>query len=693
MNSLNSFSNRDLSWLAFNRRVLQEAEDQTVPLMQRLRFLGIYSNNNDEFIKVRLANLMRLDRNAKTKKLVLPGKYTPREVISLINQDVNTTQQKFTEIYECLLAEMAKAKIFVIDETKLNTEQNQFCRKYFLDVVSRRLLPLFLHKTMRLPFLPDTGVYFAVCLESGATGKKRFAILQTPVNSSCPRFVELPSKKGQHDIILLDDIIRLCLDDIFFMFKYERATAYMFKLLRDASLSLENGLHKSLVEKMEKGLEERMHGRPVRFIYDREMPEELVRTLVSKLALKPWAVEPGRRYHMMRHLMSFPVIRKDLEVSNTPPLLHPGLPPFSSIFQTVGAKDILLAFPYQTFVHVIDFLREAAISPKVKSIFITLYRVAADSKIVTALLSAAKNGKKVTVYVELLARFDEERNVSVIDILQEAGVTVLHGTPELKIHSKLILVQGKSGTAGSGDYVYVGTGNFNEDTAKIYSDFGLLTSDPTIVSDARSIFTFLSNMHHRFECRKLLVSPFTLRQSLKKLMDNEIKNAKKGREAYIRIKCNGITDEKMAKHLYQAGKNGVSVRLIVRGPCIIKPQVPGLSENIQGISIIDKYLEHARLFIFCNGGKETMYIASADLMTRNLDRRVEVAAPILDKNLKEELKTFFEIQWSDTTKARDLASADLTSYVHREGAPTVRAQEALYDYYVNDVNRQAKDNA
>ena len=688
MDSLTSFSNRDLTWLAFNRRVLQEAEDPSVPLMQRLRFLGIHSNNNDEFIKVRLANLMRLDRSAKTRKLVLPGKYTPRDVISLINQEVNTTQEKFTEIYECILTEMAKEKIYVINETQLNDEQKQFCRKYFLEVVSRRLLPLFLHKTIQLPFLPDTGVYFAVCLESSAA-RKKFAILQTPVNSACPRFVELPSRQGQNDIIFLDDIIRLCLDDIFFMFKYERAKAYMFKLLRDASLSLEDGLHKSLVEKMEKGLEERMHGRPVRFIHDREMPEELVGTLVSKLALKPEAVEPGRRYHMMRHLMSFPVVRKDLEVKNAPPLLHPGLEPFASIFRKVSARDILLAFPYQTFVHVIDFLREAAISPKVKSIHITLYRVAADSKIVTALLSAAKNGKKVTVYVELLARFDEERNVSVLDSLQEAGVNVLHGSPGLKIHSKLILVQSKSETAEAKNYVYVGTGNFNEDTARIYSDFGLLTSDPSIVNDARSIFTFLGNMHHRFECKKLLVSPFTMRQSIKKLIVNEIKNAKKGKKAYIQIKCNGITDEKMAKLLYQAGKHGVSIRLIVRGSCIIKPQAPGLSKNIKAISIIDKYLEHARIMIFCNGGKESIYISSADLMTRNLDRRVEVATPIFDKSLKKDLKNFFEIQWSDTVKARDLASPDLTSYVQRKGAPTVRAQEVLYEHY---AKRLTEDN-
>jgi len=679
------FYNRDLSWLAFNNRVLQEAEDSRVPLMQRLRFLGIYSSNNDEFIKVRLAGIMQLDRNAKTRKERLPGGYTPRELISVIHQDVSASQKKFTSIYRRILAAMAAEEIHVIDETKLDDEQKQFCRNYFIDVVSRRLVPLFLHKTLHLPFLPDSGIYFAVCLESGKTHKKRFAILQTPVNNSCPRFVRLPSKAGQHDIILLDDIIRLCLDDIFFMFNYKRAHAYMFKLLRDASLSLEIGPQKSIVEEMEKGLEERTRGRPVRFVYDMEMPEELVRTLVSRLKLKPEAVEPGRRYHMMRHLMSFPAIRPDLEVESTPPLPHPDIVPCASIFRKVNRQDILMSFPYQSFVNVIDFLREAAISPTVKSIHITLYRLASDSKILTALISAAKNGKHVTAYVELLARFDEERNVSVIDTLQEAGVTVIHGSPALKIHSKLILVQSTSKASETGNYVYVGTGNFNEDTAKLYSDFGLLTANPSFVSDARAIFIFLSNMHHRFTCRSFLVAPFTMRKSIKKLIDNEIKNAKKGHAAYIWMKCNNITDEKMAKSLYQAGKSGVDVRLIVRSSCIIKPQVPGLSENIRAISIIDKYLEHARLMIFCNGGKEIMYISSADLMTRNLDRRVEVAAPVHDDKLKIELKSFFEIQWSDTVKARSLAPSAKNSYVPKQTDGGVRAQQALHDYYARRI--------
>lgn len=683
---MNSLYNRELSWLAFNRRVLQEAEDRTVPLMQRLRFLGIYSNNNDEFIKVRFANLVR-DQKDRNKKDVLPGGHTAQDLVRLTDSEVNAAQKAFTEIYEQVLEEMARQGIRVIDETMLDEEQKQFCRGYFLDVVSRRIVPLFLRKTLCVPFLPDTEIYLAARMESASAPKTRFAILQIPVNSACPRFVQLPSAPGKHDVILLDDIIRLCLDDIFFMFTYDRIQAFTFKLVRDASLSLDHDPYKSFLEKMEAGLEQRMRGKPVRLIYDQDMPNDLLRTLVSRLGLKGSALEPGRRYHMMRDLMKFPVIRPDLEGAYAPPLQHPSIAPFSSIFRKVDKQDILLSFPYQTFNHVIDFLREAAIAPKVRSIHITLYRLATDSKIVTALVSAAQNGKKVMAYVELLARFDEQRNVDVIETLREAGVRVIHSSPGLKIHSKLILVQCKEQKGKSKNYVYIGTGNFNEDTAKIYSDFGLLSSNGAFANDARAVFAFLNNMHHRFSCRNLLVSPYDLRQAVVKMIEREIANAERGRPAYIWIKCNSLTDEKMSRLLYKAASSGVEIRLIVRGSCCVKPQASGLSENIRAISIVDKYLEHARLMIFCNNGDEAIYISSADLMTRNLDRRLEVAAPILDKRLKKELRLFFEIQWSDNVKARDLSSPGGNGYVRADGSAPVRAQNALYEYYANRVRQ------
>ncbi|MDR2695376.1 MAG: polyphosphate kinase 1 [Deltaproteobacteria bacterium] len=680
---MDSLYNRELSWLAFNRRVLQEAEDPGVPLMQRLRFLGIYSNNNDEFIKVRFADLVRMAQSGKVKNAVLSGGYTPNELLRLVDHEVRAAQQLFTSIYKRILGEMADKGIHVLDETMLNWEQRQFCRRYFLDVVSPGIVPLFLRKTLQVPFLPDTEIYHAVCMQSGDARKTLYAILRIPVNNGCPRFIQLPSSADKQSIIFLDDIIRICLDDIFFMFNYERIRAFTFKLVRDASLSLDDDPYKSFLEKMEAGLEQRMRGKLVRLIYDQEMPEELLRTLISRLKLKQSTLEPGRRYHMMRDLMKFPVVRRDLEARRAPALQHPKLTPFSSIFRKVDRRDILLAFPYQSFNHVIDFLREAAISPKVKSIHITLYRLAADSKIVTALVSAAQNGKKVVAYVELFARFNEQHNVSVIDTLQEAGVQVIHSSPALKIHSKLILVQTHDHKNASKHYVYIGTGNFNEDTAKVYSDIGIMTTNEAFIDDARSIFLFLNNMHHRFSCKRLCVSPYNLRKSFVKLIEREIDAAKKGKKAYIWIKCNSLTDEKISRLLYKASQHGVQIRLIVRGACCVRPQVPGLSENIRAISIVDNYLEHARIMFFGNKGDEAVYISSADLMTRNLDRRVEIAAPVLDKRLRESLRHFFETQWSDTVKARDIAFLGENRYVAAVGATAVRAQAALYEFYAN----------
>jgi len=386
---------------------------------------------------------------------------------------------------------------------------------------------------------------------------------------------------------------------------------------------------------------------------------------------------------MMRDLMKFPVLRQDLEGRRSPALQHPNLTPFSSIFRQIDRQDVLLVTPYQSFNHVIDFLREAAISPKVKSIHITLYRLATDSKIVTALVSAAQNGKKVMAYVELFARFNEQHNVSVIDTLQEAGVHVIHSSAALKIHCKLILVQYNEQKNASKNYVYIGTGNFNEDTAKIYSDVGIMTANTSFSDDVRSIFMFLNNMHHRFSCKKLLVSPYNMRKTFVKLIEREIDAAKRGKKAYIWIKCNSLTDENMSLLLYKASKHGVQIRLIIRGACCVRPQVPGLSENIWAISIVDNYLEHARLMFFGNMGNEAVYISSADLMTRNLDRRVEIAAPVLDKRLKEELRCFFETQWSDNVKARDLAFPGENSYVSAVGVASVRSQTALYEFYAS----------
>jgi len=672
-------NNRDLSWLTFNERVLQEAQDKTVPLMQRLRFLGIFSNNQDEFIKVRVANIVRLSLMKVKKVPKFTGGYTAKELLPLINAQVSEGQKKFVKTYDEILTEMEHHGIYVVNEKQLTRKQKQFCHEYFSSVVSQRLVPLIIRKTTEMPFLQDNNIYHAVKMSSGKGSNPRYAVIQIPVSSACPRFVVLPSVNNRNDIIFLDDIIRLCLDEIFFMFNYKTISAYTFKLMRDAQLTLDDDISKSLVEKMETGLQNRLHGQPVRLIYDKEMPDDLLDIITTKLKLKgKEGLDAGGRYHLMRDLMKFPKVRPDLESKNLEPLQHPDIVPFSSILKVINKKDILLNYPYHTFNHFIDFLREAAIDPKVESIYITLYRTAEHSKVINALINAAKNGKKVMVLLELFARFDEEQNVEYSELLQKEGVKVIHGVNGLKVHSKLVLVERQNK-----GYVYVGTGNFNEDTARIYGDFGLLTSNLQVVLDARAIFDFLINTHKHFACKKLVVSPYYMRNLFEELIKHEMKNALNGKNAYIYVKLNSLTDENMINLLYRASNAGVNIRLIVRGACCLQPQLKGQSENIRVISIVDRYLEHARMAIFCNDGDEKTFIMSADWMNRNLDRRVEVGIPVSDKKIKTTLKEVFEIQWCDNEKARDLAVFGSNTYVEKGDDTPCRSQIALYEYYKN----------
>ncbi|MBK5721583.1 polyphosphate kinase 1 [Dysgonomonas sp. Marseille-P4677] len=671
-------NNRDLSWLTFNERVLQEAQDKTVPLMQRLRFLGIFSNNQDEFIKVRVANIVRLSQIKGKKAPLFSGGYTAQELLPLVNSEVIKVQKKFEQTYSVILSEMEEHGIYVINENQLNKTQKQFCHEYFSSVISPRLVPLILRKTTQIPFLRDNNIYHAIKMSSGKNNShSRYAIIQIPVSSSCPRFIGLPSAKGRNDIIFLDDIIRLCLDEIFFMFNYNNISAYTFKLMRDALLTLDDDISKSLVEKMEVGLQNRLHGQPVRLVYDKDMPHDLLDIIASKLKLKEdESLDAGGRYHLMRDLMRFPKVRPNLESKTPEPLEHPDLEPFSSILKAISKKDILLSYPYHTFNHFINFLREAAIDPKVENIYITLYRTAERSKVINTLINAAKNGKKVIVLLELLARFDEEQNVEYSELLQKEGIKVIHGVNGLKVHSKLVLVERKNKK-----FAYVGTGNFNETTAKIYGDFGLFTSDPQIVADTSAVFDFLLNTHKHFSCKQLLVSPYYMRSQFESLIKQEIRNAQKGKKAYIYAKFNSLTDEEIINLLYSASQAGVEIRLIIRGACCLQPQVKGLSENIHVISIVDIYLEHARLAIFHNDGDEKVYIMSADWMNRNLDRRVEVGTPILDKKIKQSLKEVFNIQWADNEKARDLTVFGRNIYVEKGKNKPCRSQIELYDYY------------
>jgi len=673
-------NNRELSWLAFNRRVLQEAQDPTVPLMQRLRFLGIYSNNEDEFIKVRVANILRLS-GFKTKSDIRK-EYPGKDTLDRINESLHISQDNFDDTYKKLLKEMEKHNIVVVNETSLTEKQKEFCTSYYASVISVRLVPLILRKAINLPFLSDQNAYLAVKMSSNNSGIKRYAIIQLYISKLCPRFVELPSTKGRKEIIFMEDIIRLCIREIFFMFNFDYIEAYAFKFLRDALMTFDDDISKSLVEKMEDSLEERQHGKPIRLVYDKNMPEDLLSLIATKLKVNQHQMVAGGRYHTMRDLMKFPKVMPELELKRPESLLHPDLHPFTSLLQTIKKQDIFLNYPYHTFNHVIDFLREAAIDPKVKNIYITLYRTAENSKVINALINAVKNGKQVVVMEELMARFDEEQNVENSDRMQKAGITVIHGLKGIKVHSKLILVERKEKNTLKG-YVYVGTGNFNEVTATLYGDFGIFTYNQEIATDAKYVFDFLLNPHKHFTWKHLLVSPYFMRNRFEKMIENEIQNARKGKKAYIYAKMNSLTDLQMIKLLYKASQNGVTIRLIIRGACCLQPQVKGLSENIEAISIVDSYLEHARMFITHNAGNEQIYIMSADWMTRNLDRRIEVGIPIYDKKIRNTLKEVFDIQWADNVKARDLSNIDENIYRKTDSKKPCRSQMELFSYYKN----------
>ncbi len=568
----------------------------------------------------------------------------------------------------------------MVQQDELTEEQMEFCREYFLSVLSVRLGPVIIRKSTKLPFFADGKIYLAVKMSSKRT--TRYAVIQIPVSAASPRFVVLPSSPNRTDIIFVDDIIRLFLDDIFFMFNYTAISAHTFKIIRDAELPLDDDVSKSISEKMFKGITRRERGRPVRLIYDQQMPLDLRDIIVRKFGLNPAAqVEAGGRYHLMRDLVKFPKVRPALENNSPKPLAHPDIDPCESILKVIKRKDILLAYPYHTFNHFIDLLREAAIDPMVTSIYITLYRTAEHSKVISALLNAAANGKQVTALVELKARFDEEQNIDNTDTLQNGGVKVITSQEMLKVHSKLVLIERREGNISRG-YAYVGTGNFNENTSGIYSDFGLLTSDQTVASDALKLFEFLENTYKRSSFKQLIVSPYFMRDKIESLIDREIEQAERGKKAYFYGKFNSLTDTDMIKLLYKASRKGVKIKLLVRGACCLEAGIKGLSENIEVRSIVDKYLEHARLIICHNAGKPQSYILSADLMTRNLNRRVEVGVPILSKEIHSTLAEYFKIQWRDNVKAR-LVAPPYTNGYHNNGKEPLRSQDELYTFFEN----------
>jgi polyphosphate kinase len=678
---------KELSWLSFNERVLQEAENKEVPLIERFKFLGIYSNNLDEYFRVRVATLRRLSQfGPKSKSLI---GYSPKATLKCIQEIVLKQNTRFEKIYTGLLQELDKQKIHIINEKQFNPEQAEFIKNYFHKEVRTRLMPFLIEKDSELPNLTDDAIYLAIYLRNNDPQKSRYSLMEIPTNV-LPRFVVLPEKDDDKYVIFIDDIIRFGLKEIFFIFDFNEISAYTIKLTKDAELEIVDDISESYIDKMSRSLQQRKWGTPVRFIYDREMPDVFLKMLTKKLSFGPDdVVIPGNRYHNFKDFIKFPKLgRKKFYYEPLIPVPHKDIHQGKSILSAIKKKDIMLFFPYQPFDHFIDLLREASIDPYVTSIQITLYRLARNSSVINALLNAVRNGKNVTTVVELLARFDEEANISYGNKLMEEGVKVIYGVPGLKVHSKLCLITREKNNIIQ-RYAAVGTGNFNEDTARIYTDHLLLTTNKKITYEVFKAFSFFNVNYRKDNFYHLVLSPFFLRNKITLLIDNEIKNAKAGKNAFINLKLNNITDNDIIDHLYEASKAGVKIRMIIRGMISLVPGIKDISDNIKAIGIVDRFLEHTRFMIFCNGGNEECFISSADLMTRNIEHRIEVTCPVFDKSIKNEMKEIFEIQWSDNVKARKLDSALSNTFV-KPGKSQVQSQIEVYNY-IKKVNERAPE--
>lgn len=662
------FINREISWLLFNDRVLQEAYDPNVPLFERLRFMGIFSNNLDEFFRVRVASVTRmLSVDKKDKERI---RYNPEKVLKQIKQIVLKQQQKFESLYnDVLLKQLAEEKVFIITEKQLNVSRGRFVRKYFRDKILPSLVPIMLDKDKPFPYLKDRSIYLVVKLfNESEPSKYKLSVIELPTDIHS-RFVVLPETNNLKYIILLDDVIRYCLEDIYHIFNFNNYEAYTVKLTRDAEIDFDlNDLQLNLLDSFTKSLKQRKRGKPVRFVYDQEMPKDILKFLKEKQNLSLDNLIPGGRYHNFKDFLSFPNLKMPhLNYSTNPPLDVVSFNQSNSIFKAIEEKDRLINLPYQKFDYIIQFLREAAIDPKVETIQITLYRIAEESMIANALINAARNGKKVLVVLELKARFDEENNINWTQKFLDEGVKVLHSVPNMKIHSKICLISRKE----KGHLTYfanIGTGNYNEKTARIYSDFSLFTSNKKITQELVKVFDQLEKGSISGAYKHILVSPINLRSQLEKHIKKEIHHAKQGKKASILLKLNSLSDEKIIALLYEASNSGVKVKIIVRGICCLVPGRKNISENIEVISIIDRYLEHARVFNFYNGGKQIVYISSADIMLRNLDMRVEVAVPILDSVVKKEILGYLNLQWNDNVKARIINKEQNNAYVNNDEA-------------------------
>ena len=665
-----AYVERDVSWMYFNHRILQEAEKEFVPLLERLSFLGIYSNNLDEFFRVRVASLNRM----LERKFDKDTEQQIKKSLKTINKLNEFYSKEYTEAVDRVFEELETHKIRLVTEACLNDEQKDFLSQFFYDKLNGSVNPIWLSEIEDLTVLEDNRIYLIVEKCEKKDNKKKYAIVKVP-DRIYGRWVKIPSSDGFDNIMYLDDVIRYCLPLVFLGFKESTYRAYSFKFTKDAEMEMDNDADFGTMEKIALGVNSRKKGEAVRVIYDHEMPREMQRKLRDRLNTKELdASLAGGRYQNHKDLMSFPDCgRKDLKYDKWSPIMKPEFISNESILDQIRQKDRFIHVPYHNFNGYIRVLREAAIKPEVKSIKTTLYRLAKDSKVVKALITAARNGKKVTAVVELLARFDEESNIKWSKRMQEEGVNVIFGVEGLKIHSKLLYIESKKGNIAC-----IGTGNFHEGNAKIYTDYLMMTARPKIVNEVAKVFDFIDRPFSPFRFSELLVSPNSMKSRILRMLDTEIRNASEGKEAWVKIKINHITDTDMVTKLYQASKAGVKIDIVIRGNCSLVPGIKGLSENIRCVGIIDRYLEHSRILIFANGGKPRYFLGSADWMPRNLLNRIEVLTPVYDEELQADLMRTISYGMRDTTNGRIVDGKGTNNFV--EGEP-FRSQQELYKEY------------
>lgn len=679
---------KEISWLAFNERVLQEAADKNNPAVERIRFLGIYSNNLDEYFRVRVADVKRLitiaqnDGNDEEAEQKI-------ELLADIQRKVVTLSQKFDEIHKDVVKALARYNIYILSVDQFDDYQRNWLRNFFVNKVLRHIAPVLIdNKTDLLSRLNGTAVYLYVAIRREGKNPK-FAAIQVPTNEMS-RFVQIPpqkSRKNKH-IVLLDDIIKLCLEDIFRGFiKFDELEAFSFKMTRDAEYSINDEIDESYVEKMSESMKQRLIAEPVRVIYDTAMAKDMVQDLRKRLKITNLdTMHAAGHYRNFKDFIGFPNVGRDyLENPPLPAINTKDFSSYNTVFEAITAHDILLYYPYHRFIHFTEFVRQAAFDPSVKTIRINIYRVASNSRIVNSLIDAVDNGKKVTVVVELRARFDEEANIEWSKRMTDAGIRVVLGVPTLKIHSKLCIVS-REERGNLVHYAHFGTGNFNEKTAKIYTDFSLFTRNQDLANEAVNVFDLISYPYRRYKFQHLQISPLNARTKIQSLIRQEIQYLKEGHDARITFKINNLDDKELIDDLYRASQAGVKIRGIVRGMCSLVPGLKGISENIEIISVVDRFLEHPRVMIFEGGGDRKVYISSADWMTRNMDNRIEVGCPIYDRALQKKIVDIMEIQFRDTLKARVIDKDQVNRYVKRGNRKKLRSQHEVYDYLIKCEN-------